>query len=447
MFESLSEKIQAVFKKLRNQGKITEESLQEALREVRRALLEADVNLGVVKEFITRIKEKALGQDVLESLTPGQQVVKIVHEELINLLGGTREPLATGSPAVILMVGLQGSGKTTTSAKLALHLKKQGHSPLLVAADIYRPAAIKQLQVLGKQIGVPVFALEDEKPLEIVRQALEQGGHDTLIVDTAGRLHIDEALMGELHGLKETFKPQEILLVVDAMTGQDAVKMSEAFNQTLGLSGVILTKMDGDTRGGAAMSVRKVTGCPIKFVAAGEKLDALEPFHPDRIATRILGMGDVLTLIEKAQESMDLKSAKELEKKFKNNQFTLEDFIQQLRQIKKIGSMEQILGMLPIPGLSGALKDEDFAKGEQHLKRIEAIINSMTVQERRAPQVIDNSRKSRIARGSGTQVQDVNKLLKQFEQMKKMMKQFSGMEKTLGKKIPKLPRGGFGFPM
>lgn len=446
MFESLSEKIQGVFKKLRNSGKITEESLGEALREVRRALLEADVSLLVVKEFIAKVKEKALGQEVLESLTPGQQVVKIVHDELVQLLGGERAPLATGSPAIILMVGLQGSGKTTTSAKLALHLKKQGRSPLLVAADIYRPAAIKQLQVLGGQINVPVFSAPGT-PLEIVAGALKQGGHDTLIIDTAGRLHIDETLMDELKGLKETFHPQEILLVVDAMTGQDAVRMAEAFNGALGITGVVLTKLDGDTRGGAALSVRQVTGTPIKFAATGEKLDALEPFHPDRIATRILGMGDVLTLIEKAQEAIDVKSAKDLEKKFKTNQFSLEDFVNQLNQIKKIGSMQQILGMLPIPGLSQALKDEDFAQGEKQLKRIEAIINSMTREERRNPQVIDNSRKSRIAKGSGTQVQEVNKLLKQFEQMKKMMKQLSGMDKMFGKKIPKLPRGGFNFPM
>lgn len=445
MFESLSEKIQGVFKKLRNEGKITEESLQEALREVRRALLEADVSLPVVKTFISSVREKALGKEVLESLTPGQQVIKIVHDELVNLLGGEREPLATGNPAIILMVGLQGSGKTTTSAKLALHLKKQGKHPLLVAADIYRPAAIKQLEVLGKQIAVPVYTTPGA-PLDIVKGALAQGGHDYVIVDTAGRLHVDEPLMDELRGLKATFEPQEILLVVDAMTGQDAVRMADAFNEALGITGVVLTKLDGDTRGGAAMSVKQVTGRPIKFAATGEKLDALEPFYPDRIASRILGMGDVLTLIEKAQETIDLKSAKELEKKFRTNQFTLEDFVQQLQQVKKLGSMEQILGMLPIPGLQGALKGEDLAKGEKQLRQIEAIISSMTREERRNPQILDNSRKGRVARGSGTQVQDVNRLLKQFEQMRKMMKQLTGMDKML-KKFPKLPRGGFNFPM
>ncbi|MBM3275739.1 MAG: signal recognition particle protein, partial [Candidatus Sericytochromatia bacterium] len=373
MFESLSEKLQTLFKKLRGQGRLTEEAIADALREVRRALLEADVALPVVKEFVARVKEQVVGQEVAAGLNPAQQLVKAVHEELVRLLGGEHSPLAQpvpGGPAIILMVGLQGSGKTTTSAKLALHLRRQGRRPLLAACDVYRPAAVKQLEVLGKQIDVPVHApdmsAERPDPVAIAGAALAQAraeSHDVLIVDTAGRLHVDEEMMAEVRHLKETLQPGEILLVVDAMMGQDAVRTAESFHGDLTLTGVILSKLDGDTRGGAALSVKQVTGCPIKFAAVGEKLDALEAFHPDRIATRILGMGDVLTLIEKAQQAITPEQAKEMERKFRKAEFSLEDFQEQLGQIKKMGSVEQILGMLPIPGLSTAMKKEDLAKG------------------------------------------------------------------------------------
>jgi len=449
MFESLSEKLQTLFKKLRGQGRLTEENLADALREVRRALLEADVALPVVKEFVARVKEQLVGQEVAAGLNPTQHLVKAVHDELVRLLGGAHAPLAQAAagagPAVVLMVGLQGSGKTTTSAKLALVLKRQGRRPLLAACDVYRPAAIKQLEILGKQIDVPVYVPEmsgfADDPVAIARAALERArrdSHDALIVDTAGRLHVDAEMMKEVRDLRDALQPTETLLVVDSMMGQDAVRTAEAFHQDLALTGVILTKLDGDTRGGAALSVKQVTGCPIKFAAVGEKLDALEPFHPDRIATRILGMGDVLTLIEKAQEAITPEQAKEMERKFRKAEFDLEDFLQQLGQMKKLGSVEQILGMLPIPGLSGQIKKEDLAKGEKHLKMVEVIIGSMTRQERHHPELINASRKSRIARGSGTTVQDVNKLLKDFEQMRQVMKQLSGFQKKLGKKLPRM---------
>ncbi len=456
MFESLSEKLQGLFKKLRGQGRLTEENVAEALREVRRALLEADVALPVVKEFTARVKAQVVGQELLGGLNPAQQLVKAVHDELVRLLGTERQTLAQAQtpPTIILMAGLQGSGKTTTSAKLALHIRRQGRRPLLAACDVYRPAAVKQLEVLGKQIDVPVFADESSRdPVAIARAALaaaRAGSHDTLIVDTAGRLHVDSEMMAEIRALRDLLQPQETLLVVDAMMGQDAVRTAEAFNAELSLTGVVLTKLDGDTRGGAALSVKEVTGCPIKFAAVGEKLDALEPFYPDRIATRILGMGDVLTLIEKAQEAFDLDQAKALEQKMRKAEFNLEDFATQLEAMKKLGSMEQILGMLPIPGLSSALKREDIATGEKALRKVEVMIGSMTPYERRHPECLNSSRKTRIAKGSGTSIQDINKLLKDFEQMRAMMKQLSGFQKKLGKKLPKLPGmpgPGFHLPL
>jgi len=439
VFENLSNKLQEVFKKLKGKGKLSEEDVNLAMREVRMALLEADVNFQVVKDFIARVKEKAVGQEVLESLTPGQQVIKIVHEELIDLMGKTNAKLneAGSGLTIIMLVGLQGAGKTTTSAKLANLLKKQGKKPLLVAADIYRPAAIKQLQVLGEAIDVPVFTMGEKSPVDIVKAALnfaKTNLRNYLIIDTAGRLHINEELMAELREIKEAVNPHEILLVVDAMTGQDAVNVAKTFNEDLGLTGVILTKLDGDTKGGAALSVKAVTGCPIKFAGMGEKIENLEPFHPERMASRILGMGDVLTLIEKAQAALDAEKAQKMQEKLKSKDFDLEDFLDSMQQIKKMGPLEQILGM--IPGM-GKVKDLAGMVDEKELKHVEAIIYSMTTEERRKPEIIDGSRKKRIARGSGTSIQDVNRLLKQFEQMKKMMKQFGGMEKQLkkGKKI------------
>lgn len=428
MFESLSERFQNVFQKVWGHGKITEENITEALREVRRALLEADVNLQVIKGLVARIKEKALGQEVLKSLTPGQQFIKIVNDELVALLGGEHEPLKyAGSPGLIMLCGLQGAGKTTTCGKLGLYLRKQGRRPLLVAADIYRPAAIQQLIVLGKQIDIPVFYKEGAEPLDICQSALKEAkakGYDTLVLDTAGRLHIDEVLMDELRGIKAELKPHEILLVVDAMVGQDAVNMAKAFNEALEISGVVMTKMDGDTRGGASLSVKEVTGKPIKLIGAGEKLDALQAFHPERIASRILGMGDVVSLVEKAQEVVDEDEAKMLEEKLRQNAFTLEDFLAQMRQIKKIGSLEQIIGM--IPGLGGKLDREAISMGENQLKVIESIIYSMTPDERRKPELINASRRRRIARGSGNTVQEVAQILKQFQEMQKMIKKLSG---------------------
>lgn len=428
MFEGLSEKLQATFKRLRGKGKLTEADVTEAMREVRVALLEADVNFKVVKDLVAKIKERAVGHEVMESLTPGQQVIKIVHEEIINLMGANESKLEISSkpPTVIMLVGLQGAGKTTHGAKLAHMLKKQGKQPVLVACDIYRPAAIKQLQVLGEQISVPVFSLGQESPVKIARESIEfakKNLNDTLIIDTAGRLHINEELMDELTNIKGAVEPNEILLVVDAMTGQDAVNVAEAFNQQLGLNGVILSKLDGDTRGGAALSVKAVTGCPIKFAGIGEKIDALEVFHPERMASRILGMGDVLTLIEKAQQNFDEKKAKEMEEKIRKQDLNLEDFLDQIKQLRNMGPLSSVLEM--IPGMGKQLKDVQIDENE--FNRAEAIIQSMTPDERQKPLLIKDSRKKRIARGSGTTIQDVGKLLKQYEQTKKMMKQLSGM--------------------
>lgn len=439
MFKSLSERLQATFKKLKNKGHLTEADVNEAMREVRVALLEADVNYKVVKEFVASVKEKAIGQDVLDSLTPGQQVVKIVREQLAELLGGVHSKIniAPKPPTIVMLVGLQGSGKTTTCAKLANLMRKQGRRPLLVAADIYRPAAITQLEVLGKQLDIPVFSMGQINPVEIAKAAVAEANNnarDLVIIDTAGRLHINDELMAELEAIKAAVQPHEILLVVDAMTGQDAVNVAESFNQRLGLDGIVMTKLDGDTRGGAALSVRKVTGTPIKFAGMGEKLDALEVFHPDRMADRILGMGDVLTLIEKAQANIDAEEAAKLSQKLKEANFTLEDFLDQLQQVKKMGPLDQILGMIPgmnkFKGLPEQLDDKEIIT-------VEAIIRSMTPYERQHPEKINGSRRKRIAKGSGTKVQDVNRLLKQFEQTRKMFKQFGDMEKQIkrGKKM------------
>lgn len=443
LFSGLAEKLQSTFSKLKGKGKLSEDDVNDAMREVRLALLEADVNFKVVKDFIKKVKERAVGQEVLASLTPGQQVIKIVNEELTQLMGGTQSKinLSPKPPTIIMLVGLQGAGKTTTGGKLANSLKKQGKSPLLVAGDIYRPAAIKQLQILGEKLDIPVFSMGDKNsPVDITKGALEYAeshGRDLVIIDTAGRLHINEELMGELKEIKEVAQPHEILLVVDSMTGQDAVNVAESFNAQLGLDGVILTKLDGDTRGGAALSVRAVTGCPIKFVGMGEKLDALEPFHPERMASRILGMGDILSLIEKAQENYDLEKAKELEKKIKTQEFSLEDFLEQLQQMKNMGPLDDLLGM--IPGVGNAKQLKNLKIDEKQLVHTEAIINSMTVAERKNPSIINGSRRKRIAKGSGTRIQDVNQLLKQFEQTKKMMKQLSGLEKGKKKSGFKLP--------
>ncbi len=441
-FEGLSDRLQGVFKKLRGKGKITEDDVKAAMREVRLALLEADVNFKVVKDFTSKVRERAVGQEVLTSLTPGQQIVKIVHDEMAELMGGSESKLSlTKSPAVILAVGLQGAGKTTSVAKLARNLLKQGRRPLLVACDIYRPAAIKQLQVLGEQINVPVFAMGQNNPVDIAKASVEHAksnNRDIIILDTAGRLHIDEELMGELKQIKSAVNPEEILLIVDAMTGQDAVNIAESFNRDLGLTGLILTKLDGDSRGGAALSVKAVTGCPIKFVGMGEKLDALEVFYPDRMASRILGMGDVLTLVEKAQANIDAKKAQEMERKIREQQFTLEDFLEQIGQVKSMGPLEDLLGM--IPGMKGQLKGMPGDFDDKEILRIEAIIQSMTLAERREPTIINGSRKKRIARGSGTKVQDVNRLLKQFDESRRLMKQFADMGKK-GKKgaMPRFP--------
>lgn len=443
MFKGLGERLDEIFKSLKGKGRLTEDDVNQAMREVRMALLEADVNFKVVKDFVAQVKERAVGQDVLGSLSPAQQVIKIVKDELTELLGGTQAKinLSPKPPTVIMLVGLQGAGKTTTAGKLAKLLSKQGRRPLLVAADIYRPAAIKQLQVLGEQLKIPVFSMGQENPVQIARAAVENAGStgkDLVIIDTAGRLHINEELMGELADIKTTVKPHEILLVVDAMTGQEAVNMADTFNQKLGLDGIIMTKLDGDARGGAALSVRKVTGTPIKFAGMGEKLDALEPFHPDRMADRILGMGDVLTLIEKAQANFDAEQAAKLNKKIRQADFNLEDFLDQMQQIKKLGPLEQVLGMIPGMGkLTKQLKDQQLNGKE--MGQVEAIIYSMTPWERQHPEKIDGSRKKRIARGSGTRVQDVNQLLKQFEQTRKMMKQISNMTKGGKKSKIKLP--------
>lgn len=444
IFEGLSGKLQDTLNKFRGKGRVTDKDVKEMMREVKLALLEADVNFKVVKDFVAKISERAVGQDVLESLTPGQQVVKIVNEELIEVLGSVPSKITFSSkpPSVIMMVGLQGSGKTTTSGKLASFLRKQGKNPLLVACDVYRPAAIKQLQVVGGQLNVPVFAIGDKiSPVDISKAAVEHAlshQHDVVIIDTAGRLHIDEALMGELEGIKKNVHPHEILLVVDSMTGQDAVNVATTFNEKLGIDGIVLTKLDGDTRGGAAISVKAVTGKPIKFIGMGEKLNEFEQFYPERMASRILGMGDVISLIEKAQEAMDEKKVFEMEKKMRTQTFTLEDFLDQMQQIKKMGPLQQILEM--IPGMNTKML-KDVQIDEKKMGHIEAIIQSMTKAERHNPDIINASRKKRISSGSGTAIQDVNKLLKDFENMKKMFKMMSdtGKHSKFGKGKFKLP--------
>lgn len=448
MFDSLSDRLESVFRKLRGHGRLDENNIQEGLREVRMALLEADVNFRVVKEFIERVRERALGQNVLASLTPGQQVVKIVHEELIELLGGESSVLEFKGkpPYVIMMAGLQGSGKTTSSAKLALYLRRQKYTPYLVPADVYRPAAIDQLQKLGAELGIPVYPSTVEmNPVDICVAALREAelkGCSVVLLDTAGRLHIDEPLMQELAGIKEKCRPHEILFVADAMTGQDAVTVAEKFDEALDITGVVLTKMDGDARGGAALSVRQVTGRPIAFVGVGEKTEALEPFHPDRLAQRILGMGDVLSLVEKAQATVDAGQAEALAQKIRDDTFTLEDFATQLKQLRSMGPLGQLMDMVPFfKGAKGLPKE--MTGEEQELDRYTAIIGSMTPHERREPSVINGSRRARIARGSGTSVTDVNRLLKQYAQLRKMMKGLKTMEGRMGKfkgALPFLPR-------
>ncbi|ADC48133.1 signal recognition particle [Alkalihalophilus pseudofirmus OF4] len=444
-FEGLAERLQDTLTKIRGKGKVSEQDVKDMMREVRLALLEADVNFKVVKQFIASVKEKALGQEVMKSLTPGQMVIKVVNEELTALMGGEQSKIAVANkpPTVVMMVGLQGAGKTTTTAKLANHLrKKQNRTPMLVAADIYRPAAIKQLETLGKQLNMPVFSLGDQvSPVEIAKQAIakaKEDHHDYVLIDTAGRLHIDEELMGELQEVKEIAKPDEILLVVDAMTGQDAVNVAESFNEQLDVTGVVLTKLDGDTRGGAAISVKAVTNTPIKFAGMGEKIDQLEPFYPDRMASRILGMGDMLTLIEKAQSNVDEEKARELEKKMRTMDFTFDDFLEQLDQVKSMGPLDEILNMMP--GMNKAKGLKDLKVDDKQLVRVEAIVRSMTKAEKQDPSLMNASRRRRIAKGSGTTIQDVNRLLKQFEDMKKMMKQMTNMTSGKGKKKGK----GFG---
>lgn len=450
-FESLSEKLSAAFKKLRGKGRLSENDVKEAMREVRMALLEADVSYKIVKDFVKKVTERSVGADVLESLSPAQMVIKIVNEELIALMGSESVKLNIGSksPSVVMLVGLQGAGKTTNGAKLAAYMRKQGKRPLLVACDVYRPAAIKQLETVGAQLDLPVFQMGQGNPVEIAKAGIAHAkkyGSDLVFLDTAGRLHIDEQLMDELRNIKAATEPAEIMLVVDAMTGQDAVNAATAFDGALGIDGIMLTKLDGDARGGAALSVKAATGKPIKFAGTGEKLDQIEVFHPERMASRILGMGDVLTLIEKAEQSLDEKKAKELEEKLRANKFTLADFYDQLVQLKSMGSMQDILAMVPgmdAKALSGASVDE------KAMARTEAIILSMTPRERENPNIIGNSRKKRIAAGSGTQVVDINRLLKQFEAMQKMIKQVNGMG---GKKLKRMQKmggfpgmGGFGF--
>jgi signal recognition particle subunit SRP54 len=431
MFEALTQRLEGIFSRLRGAGRLSEENIQEALREVRVALLEADVNFKVVKSFVERVRERAVGQEVLRSVTPGQQVVKIVHGEMVSLLGDTvhRLTMAPRPPTVVMVIGLQGSGKTTTVAKLGRHFQREGFRPLLVAADIYRPAAIDQLRVLGAELGIPVHGAEGRPPVELAREAYEQAaaqGLNPVLLDTAGRLHIDEAMVEELRALRREVKPHQVLLVVDAMTGQDAVTMAERFNAQVGYDGVILTKLDGDARGGAALSIRGVTGKPIVFSGTGERVDALEPFHPDRMASRILGMGDVLTLVEKAQANVDAAKAQELAQKLRDDTFTLEDFAEQLRQLRKMGPLDQLMDMVPL--FKGAkLEAGELDAETRQLRRFEAIIHSMTSDERQRPAIINGDRRLRIARGSGTSVQDVNRLLKQHAQLRKMMKGLKGM--------------------
>ncbi len=435
VFEGLANRLQETFRRLRGKGKLSVEDVNEAMREVRLALLEADANFKVVKEFVARVKERAVGQEVMNSLTPGQHVVKVVYEELTELMGGnqTKITLSSKPPTIIMVVGLQGSGKTTTCGKIAKYYVSQGRRPFLVAADVYRPAAIKQLQVLGEQVGVPVFTMGQENPVNIVRGAREfaqSNNRDIMIIDTAGRLHINQELMQELKAIRDEVNPHEMLLVVDAMTGQDAVNVAQAFHEEIGLTGVVLTKLDSDTRGGAALSVKAVTGCPIKFTGTGEKLDALEPFYPDRMASRILGMGDVLTLVEKAQASFNEQQARELERKIRQQEFTLSDFLEQLQQVKSMGPLDQLMGL--IPGLNKQLKGMKPEFDEKEIAKVEAIIRSMTPQERNDPSILNGSRKKRIARGSGTRVQDVNRLLKQFEESRRMMKQLTELSTKKG---------------
>ena len=444
-FESLSDKLSAAFKKLRGKGRLSESDVKEAMREVRLALLEADVSYKVVKDFVKRVTERAVGSDVLESLSPAQMVIKIVNEELCALMGSESQKLniSSKSPSVVMLVGLQGAGKTTNGAKLAALMRKQGKRPLLVACDVYRPAAIAQLQTVGRQLDIPVFQMGQGDPVQIAKAGIahaKEHGNDLVFLDTAGRLHIDEALMDELRRIKAETEPAEILLVVDAMTGQDAVNAASAFDGALGIDGIMLTKLDGDARGGAALSVKAVTGKPIKFAGTGEKLDQIEVFHPDRMASRILGMGDVLTLIERAEASLDQKKAQELEERLRANKFTLADFYDQLGQLKSMGSIQDLLGMMPgvdAKALSGVNLDD------KAMVRTEAIIQSMTPKERENPEIIGSSRKKRIAAGSGTSVVDVNRLLKQFETMQKLMKQMNGMG---GKKLKRMQRMGGGFP-
>jgi len=442
IFSGLTDKMNQALRSFRNKGKLTEADVKAGMREVKLALLEADVNFKVVKDFVKAVEARAVGAEVMESLVPSQQIIKIVNEELTALMGGSCERLnfSNRPPSIIMMVGLQGSGKTTHCAKLAKLLKSQGKRPLLVACDVYRPAAVKQLQVVGAQIDVPVFAMDGcTDPVKIASEGIEHAkkhGHDVVFLDTAGRLHIDEALMQELKTIKQTVQPQEILLVVDAMTGQDAVNVASSFNELLDVTGVVMTKLDGDTRGGAALSIRHVTGKPIKFIGTGEKLDAIEPFYPDRMASRILGMGDVLSLIEKAEAAFDEKKARELEEKLRRSEFTLNDFLEQFRQVKGMGNLDQMISMLP--GINKA-KLKDVSIDERQLARTEAIMLSMTEQEREHPEIISASRRRRIAAGCGQKVEDVNRLLKQYEQTRQMMKQFSG-KKGFGKK------GKFRFP-
>ncbi len=441
IFSSLAEKLQDTFDKLRGKGKLSESDVKSALKEVKMALLEADVNYKVVKDFVKKIEERAVGKEVMESLTPAQHVIKIVNEELQDLMGGSKEDIQISPepPTIIMMVGLQGSGKTTSAGKLARMLSNKGKNPLLVAADVYRPAAIRQLQVLGDRLDLPVFSMgEDSDPVDIAKGSINYASThncDTIILDTAGRLHIDEDMMEELESIKSTVDPDEILLVVDAMTGQDAVNVADNFDQRLDIDGIVLTKMDGDARGGAALSIKAVTGKPIKFAGTGEKLADLETFHPDRMASRILGMGDVLSLIEKAEESIDKEKAAQLEEKLRKNEFTLEDFMEQMDQVRNMGPMDELLGMLP--GMGGAKQLKNLQVDDKQLDHIEAIISSMTPEERRDPDIINGSRRKRIAQGSGTKIQDVNRLLKQFRQTKKMMKQLNS---------GKMGKGGFKMP-